>query len=414
MNILLILTDQQRYDTIGCNNPQVRTPHLDHLQKQSVDCRVTYTQSPQCQPSRASIFTGRYPTAHKVWWNSIQLPRSEKTIANYLSEAGYLCAVFGKLHFTEKRDESALAKHFGFHTSFLTYDWIQYCNATNNKEAVKEYYGLLKTDKWYGKLPAKQWQHDEVITDRAIRFIHQQTKNFFAVVSYNSPHPPYAAPSPYCNSYNPGQFTGPANSQTYQGVELTVEDWQKIKAQYYGCISWVDENIGRLLAAIDLDDTMVIFTSDHGDILGDHGFFSKGPFAYEGNTRVPLLLHIPGVPAAEISHLVQQIDILPTIFDFLGLPCPPGVQGKSIRQCLTDDKPINKYVLSMIGYDPRLRMIRYHGLKYWIIGTEEQCFDLRADPQENHQITNQQVLQELRFILLQALIDAEDPLPHPA
>jgi arylsulfatase A-like enzyme len=111
---------------------------------------------------------------------------------------------------------------------------------------------------------------------------------------------------------------------------------------------------------------------------------------------------------------VQQIDILPTIFDFLGLPCPPGVQGKSIRQCLTEDKPINKYVLSMIGYDPRLRMIRYHGLKYWIIGTEEQCFDLRADPQENHQITNQQVLQELRFILLQALIDAEDPLPHPA
>jgi len=412
MNVLMILTDQQRHDAVGYRDPSIKTPNLDNLAKQSVDCKATYAQSPQCQPSRASLFTGRYPTAHKVWWNSIQLPNSEKTIANYLREFGFHTCYIGKLHFSERRNETKLAIHFGFDTTFLTHDWHRLCIKNQQVDVVSEYYNILRTPKWYGRLQNKKWQHDEIVTDKALDFLRKRPYPYFLVVSYNAPHPPYAAPPPYTHTYDPDAYSGPENSQTYEGAQLSVDDWKCIKSQYYGSISWIDENIGRLLSAVDLDDTIVVYTSDHGDILGEHGFFSKGPFTYDGNTRVPLLIRIPGISPYLYDHLVQHIDVLPTILTKLGLTVPPDVQGRSLLAGLRENKIVNYFALSMIGHNPRLRMIRYKQFKYWIYGQEERCFDMEKDPQELHNITDNGVLNEMRFRLLQALIEAEDPCPQ--
>ena len=409
MNIVMILTDQQRGDTIG----NIRTPNLNKLQRKSVACNATYTQSPQCQPSRASLFTGRYPTAHKVWWNSIQLPRSEKTLGNYLRDAGYQTGYVGKLHFSEKKNESQLAAYFGFDTTFLTHDWHKFCTRNKKDNVISEYYGILRTPKWYGQLRDKEWQHDEIVAQKAVEFIGKTKQTFFLVVSYNAPHPPYAAPKPYSKIYGQVDFPSPDNSQTYDGTPLTKDDWQAIKSQYFGCVSWVDSNIGKIIDAVDLDDTMVVFTSDHGDILGDHGYFSKGLFAYEGNTRVPLLMYLPGVEPVLYNHIVQHIDILPTVLDYLGMGIPKAIQGKSLLAGFRDNKGTNQFALSMVGYDPRLRMIRYKQYKYWIYGDEEKCFDLATDPQENTNLTDKQLLEEMRFMLLRALVEAEDPLPYP-
>lgn len=411
MNVVMIVTDQQRHDTI--RNSNFHTPNLTKLRKESVTCNATYAQSPQCQPSRASMFTGRYPTAHKVWWNSIQLPRTEKTIGNYLQSAGYHTGYVGKLHFSEKKDESHLATHFGFDTTFLTHDWHRFCAKNKKATVVSEYYDILRTQKWYGQLQQKEWQHDEIVAQKAIEFLNKTKSPFFLVVSYNAPHPPYAAPKPYSKTYEHVEFSGPANSQTYDGTPLTQDDWQAIKAQYYGCVSWADNNIGKIIDSVNLENTMIVFTSDHGDMLGDHGYFSKGPFAYEGNTRVPLLMHLPGVQPIIYNHVVQHIDILPTMLDYLGMEIPKAVQGKSLLAGFREKKKVNKFALSMIGHDPRLRMIRYKQYKYWMYGDEEKCFDLAADPQENTNLTDKQLLDEMRFILLQALIEAEDPLPFP-
>ena len=118
-NILWIITDQQRFDSVGYVNPFIKTPNIDRLASSGIVCNNAYVQSQQCQPSRASMLTGRYPSAHKVWWNQTPLSKSEKTIANYL-EPTYQTAYFGKMHFTTTGDswDSSLA-HFGFNHSFI-------------------------------------------------------------------------------------------------------------------------------------------------------------------------------------------------------------------------------------------------------------------------------------------------------
>lgn len=409
MNVLMLLTDQHRHDAVGYYNPNIRTPNLDNLRESSTNCSVTYTQSPQCQPSRASLFTGRYPTAHRLWWNSIQLSRTEKTLANHLRAVGYHTGYVGKLHFSEKRNETELANHFGFDASFLSNDWYQLCSLHRKQHIASDYYKILLTDKWYGRLAAREWQHEDVITNKAIEFIQKTRSPYFLVVSFNGPHPPYAAPPPYTYMYDPNSFSGPVSSQTYAGVQLTVQDWQFIKSQYYGVISWIDDNIGKILKAVDLNNTVVIFTSDHGDILGDHGYFSKGPFAYEGNVRVPLLLRFPDISTRSYNFIVQHIDIIPTVLEYLGYAAPMGLQGKSVLSGIKENKQINEFALSMIGHCPRLRMIRRDNLKYWIYGDEEVCFDLHSD--EDARVVDNATIQKMRYCLLRALIAAEDPLP---
>ncbi len=422
-NVLIIIADQLRWDAVGYTNHIVYTPNIDALATESVVCSSAFVQSPQCQPSRASIFTGRYPTAHRVWWNGIVMPRNEKTIGNYLREAGYHTGYFGKLHFDGDDQVTKRATYFGFNESFLFEDWMKLdwmklfsTNYGTTKSKVKdEFWGPMTTKTWTGRFGERELHHEEVITHKAISFIERTNRPFLCVVGFHGPHPPYAAPDEFSRLYQREQMPVPIKQVVNQnGHVLTDDEWRELKAQYYGSVTWIDDCVGRLLRALG-PDTIVICTSDHGDILGDHGLFSKGVFAFDGNVRVPLLMKLPNVKPMDYSHLVQSIDIVPTILSACEINVPLGVQGKDLSAAFGHNESVNSAVLSMIGHTPRLRMVRTANLKYWLCGDEEYLFDLVGDPREEFNLcVDPALLSRMRLLLAQSLIRAEDPLPLPA
>lgn len=420
-SILLIITDQHRHDAMGYTSSIVKTPHLDALAKTSCVFTKAYTQSPQCQPSRASLLTSRHLTCHKVWWNGIKLPAAEVTVANVLSSYGYNTGYFGKAHLVDRTtDDRQVMAHCGFKNHFLFADWVDLGSQpswdTNKKTTVgrDEYYGIMSQPYWTGRFSRRDVQHEDIITQKAIEFIKKTKSPYFAVVSYMGPHPPYAAPPPFSDMYKPDDMpVWDGSSVSASGHKMSRGDWQDLKSQYYGAISWIDDNIGQLLSHVS-HDTIVVFTSDHGDILGDHGLFSKGLYAYDGNTRVPLIIRSPNHDPRSFDGLTQLIDIFPTILDLAELNIPAGIQGRSLVPAIASGTPVNNQALSMIGYQPRLRMIVDEQYKYWIYGDQECLFDLKTDPAENVNITDKAILSQYRHKLLKALIKAEDPLPFPA
>lgn len=414
-SVLLIITDQQRYDAIGYINPSILTPNLNKLAQSGIICSKAYVQSPQCQPNRASLMTGRYPTAHRVWWNSINLPLHEKTLGNFLKSAGYRTSYFGKAHLNN--NDSTVMANFGFDNSFLYEDWLRLPFNRGGDSPRAEYQSIMGSPHWTGRLTNKEYHHEEVITNRAINWLSNQHEPTFTVISYVGPHPPYAAPKPFSDLYSKNDMTVPTGrSFNMFGDELSSSQWRDLKTQYYGMVSWIDENIGRLLQHIDLDHTLIIFTSDHGDILGDHNMFSKGLFAYEGNTRVPLIIKHPDHGHIKYDHLVQTIDLAPTILAASGVPIPHSIQGKSLWPGIKENKQVNEFVLSMIGYEDRIRMIRSGNFKYWLSKDYEYLFDLENDPHELKNLVihgERDLLHSMREKMLRALIATEDPLPMP-
>lgn len=422
-NILFILTDQQRYDAVGYVNSDVITPNLNALAKRSVNCRQTIVQCPQCQPSRASIFTSRYPTTLKMWWNETDLNSSERTIGNVLKDSGYNTGYFGKIHFTGKGSHRDVAKHFGFDNVFLYEDWINLMNAKtigiprSDNRVLSEFYDIMGKEPWVGKFSGRELHHDEIIVDKAVRFIKDNSSSdrpYFCVVGFHGPHPPYASPPPFCEMYDLESFSVPDTMRhTYNGHMMTPDDWRFLKSQYFGCVTWIDDNIGKLLEHVD-NNTIIVFTSDHGDILGDHGYFSKGVFAYDGNIRVPLLMHFPDGPQVVYDHIVQSIDIVPTLLNAVGISKQPGMQGHSLLKHFGDNSRKNHFAFSCIGYGQRLRMVRTDEYKYWWLN-DDVLFDLRNDPSEKNDLSRKckDTVSEMRKMLLQAMIIAEDPLPRP-
>ncbi len=420
-NVIIIITDQQRFDAVGYINPQVITPNLDRLSKESVICTETFVQSPQCQPSRASILTGRYPTAHRVWWNETKLATNEITIGNYFQLAGYTTGYFGKLHIDGDENYVSIARHFGFQHTFLSEDWqlmatgkLLHTGKPVPNRISEEFFGPMATKTWTGKFSNQSLHHEDIITEKAIEFIQKQQKPYLVVVSYTGPHPPYAAPDKFSGLYNSQLFSVPTEKvPNLMGHILSDDEWRELKRQYYGAVSWIDDNIGRILSH---DPTaIVVFLSDHGDILGDHGLFSKGIFAYDGNIRIPLMFRIPGIVSTKYSQLVQAIDILPTLLHATGVDGSSRIQGKSLLPFFGNNSIANNCVISMLCHADRLRMIRTKMWKYWIYGNHEFLYDLINDPQENNNIVSKErdVLNEARYALLRALIHCEDPFPFP-
>jgi arylsulfatase A-like enzyme len=351
-----------------------------------------------------------------MWWNETNLDLSERTIGNILKDSGYHTGYFGKLHFTGKGSHQDVAKHFGFDDSFLYEDWLGLLNRQAKKSRViSEFFEILSKEPWVGKFSGREFHHEDVVTDKAIEFIlnsAQSPKPYFCVVGFHGPHPPYAAPPPYCDIYDPNSLSVPdLMGRTYSGHLMTPACWRALKSQYFGSITWIDDNIGRLLRNVD-DNTIVIFTSDHGDILGDHGYFSKGVFAYEGNIRVPLLMRFPNVKPIVYNHIVQSIDIVPTILGAIGIDPHSGIQGLNLFNDFGSNNRRNAYAFSCIGYKHRLRMVRTDLYKYWVLN-DEVLFNLRNDPGELRNINNEDTINKMRGLLLRAMIAAEDPLPKP-
>jgi arylsulfatase A-like enzyme len=405
-NLLFIITDQHRYDAVGYTNRLVKTPNIDQLASQSVVCHQAIVQSPQCQPSRASLLTGLYPDNLNMWWNETRLNLDNVTIGNILSNNGYHTGYFGKMHIDSQLNYRKTCENFGFKESFLTEDWMNLLNQQQqtNPDLVqtirRQFFSIMKNGNdpdipdclapWTGKFSSPQLHHEEVIAHRAAQFIKTKTNNPYACfVSFHGPHPPYASPPPYNNLYNFGDIPLPNRIMPSDyGHILSAKLWHHIKSQYYGAVAWIDQYIGQLLQLID-DNTIVVFTSDHGDILGDHGLFSKGIYTFDGNIRVPLIIKNNKLKHIDYNYPVQLIDVLPTLLSMMDIKTNVGVDGIDLADAMSNNIAAQDFTFSAIGVDNRIYMVRSSRYKYVYANQSEQFYDLINDPKEQHNVINQ-------------------------
>ena len=385
-NVLIITTDQQTVSALSAyGNKWLKTPHMDSIAASGVFFTKSYCPYPVCSPSRASLLTGR--PAHEIGVNANSFPidSAVPNLGQHFREAGYATAFAGKWHLPEVAPASGGIPGF------------EYLTPDGNKVAITE----------FGKVTA----------DKAVEFLgRKHDRPFLLYVSLNNPHDIclWHAPnekftreqlwSIYCAGSqaplppavaNPApphdEATFPANSRV--GMPPNDEDWRKYRFIYYRMTEAADREVGRVLAALRQggleEDTIVVFTSDHGEGLGAHGRVGKMMF-YEEEAAVPLIVSWKGVtPAGRLdrAHLVSGLDVLPTICDYAGVKAPAAARGMSLRPVIEHPEQAGSecVVTEMANGTARSFMVRTRRHKYMVFPRGEKTemlFDMEADPLE--------------------------------
>ena len=321
-SILVILPDQWRGQDLGCmGNADVRTPNLDRLASRGLRFRNTFANTPVCCPARAILLTGKYAGKNGMVANDLRLRESETTIAERLAAVGYRTGFIGKWHL----DGGPRLPGFvppGPRRQGFDY-WA--ANECDHRHFHPTYF---RDD----PRPITEDRFEpEVWTDRAVEFLKQAGADpFFLVVSMGPPHDPYGAPERFGKLYDPAKLTMRPN-----WVEGVSGAGRRELADYYAAMTAVDEQVGRLMGALDdagrADDTIVLFTSDHGDMLGSHGRRLKRK-PWEESIRVPGILRYPAeVEAGRTTEaLLSHVDLAPTLLALCGLPVPGEMQGTDL------------------------------------------------------------------------------------
>lgn len=362
-NIVFIMTDQQRWDCIGANgNTIIKTPAMDRLAARGANFTHAYVASPVCVPSRISFFTGRYAHSHRNRVNYTPLDRSEVLMQARLREAGYRTAVIGKLHYTPPTQEEARRTGWDvveLHDSQPALDrfsdYVKWRQQHDPKKNVN--YHAVAKDIAPGKNPLRaaidaEYTETAWAGQRARHWLGELARGsqpFFLHVSFWKPHSPYEVAAPYDAMYDNVEIPipdtagrdaaqnlpPPLRTLALRGEKQEVDRarMQWAYRSYYGTITHVDHEIGLLLDALEASgaaaNTLIVFSADHGDQLFEHGITGKNCF-FEPSVRVPFMVSWPGrIKAARHDALIETVDLLPTLFDFIGLPEPREVQGRS-------------------------------------------------------------------------------------
>lgn len=370
-NILFLMVDEMRWDAMRCaGHAVVETPNLDRLARQGVRFNACYTVSPVCSPARASLFTGRYAHVHGVTANGVPAFTGEIFLPSILKHYGYHTAISGKLHYTPARFDYGFDQFWSFTaegpTPELGYQaYLRRKYGSPNKWPIVP--GTcpwpddpLGRDVGLFKYPKEDFE-TEWITDRAIEYLRsrrRESRPWFLFTSYLKPHSPSVEPEPYFSKYDPNSIPIPklpANARQIRAAQPErqrrhyVDDERMVRvmsALYYGAITHVDEQIGRLLGELEklgmADDTLIVFTADHGNMLGDRGRWFKG-LQYEGSARVPLIWRGPRGAQENTGRVVEKVventDLLPSILEAAGIPIPEGVQGRSFLKLARGQDP---------------------------------------------------------------------------
>lgn len=465
-NILFIMCDQLRFDYLSCaGHPTLKPPNIDKLAKMGVRFTNAYVQSPVCGASRMSFYTGRYVASHGATWNAVPLKVGEQTMGDYLRPLGLKTALVGKTHMRadeEGMQRLGIAKDsiIGVRVSECGFDPYErddglhpvgkdgrYDSKMPRYEKYLQDKGYNSPQPWHdfansgldnGK-PVSGWfntnAHLEArvkdedsetpyMTRRAIDFMEEHANEPWCChLSLIKPHWPYIAPAPYHNMYKAEDII-PVNRLESERVNahpvydafmnhkvgrmyLSNEAREKVIIAYMGLVKQIDDNMGVLFDYMEkkglFDNTMIVFTSDHGDYLGDHWLGEKDLF-HEESVKVPLIIYDPTSKAKGIVNddLVETIDLLPTFLDFLGEPPSKRdhiLEGISLMPAIHgEDYVKRKYLFSEYHYglldagvelgkaprEARLFMVRDEQYKYTHAqGFPPMLFDLVNDPKES-------------------------------
>lgn len=441
-NILVILTDQHNKHVLGCyGDPLVRTPHLDRLAAEGMRFDSAYCPAPVCVPSRMSFMTCQSPSFNQVWDNAHSLNSGIPTWANWLTLAGYETALLGRMHFVgpdqrhgfEQRPiGEAMAGPPG-----MTWRggpaWQHYSAAsTGQSRTCVEIGGRGKT--FY------QWE-DEERTRFTCDWLREKAQGeerpFAAVLGYVLPHCPFIAPQELFDYYYDNveiptvEDDLPPAVQRFRELRrltdppLPEERIRVARAAYYGLCEHIDSLIGQVLAVLEetglADNTLVIYTSDHGELAGEHGCWWKSTY-YEGGAGVPMIARWPGqIPAGTVNPAVCNLSDLGTTFaEIAGYEIPYPTTGRSLLRHLTtgedpdwEDVTCCEFVDMKCGRTLPSRMIRSGPWKLWLHTDEDDLppvlFNLKDDPEERHDLGRDPAYAEVRDVLLERLWHGWDP-----
>jgi choline-sulfatase len=460
-NFLIIFPDQQRYDHIGAYAPGGDTPNVDGLARMGCTFTRAYTSCPLCSPARASMMTGRYPHAVGVPTNTgeaVPGPRQgEVLVSQILTGAGYRCGYSGKWHISRGPIEPwGFADVGGNHNQY--HEWCRQAGVHPAAIAEDSPQRFQLTD-LYGHVgnystpvPARDPcgagnDYDTFVARQAARMVSNYAdcgEPFAVWCCFHGPHPPFVIPEPYYSMYDPARIAPPANFVTphrrverWQGAVSPINThfldwdwaaWQRSAAVYRGYVRLLDDAIGILLRTLEdkhlLDNTVVIYSSDHGEMLGSHGLWQKSNM-YEESAHIPLIVRPPGgCPARTAAPFASLVDMVPTILDYAGLPLPGNLHGLSLRDCIEDRAGQGRPAI-FSEWNPHnlrpgsLRMVRTDRYKYvWYPEGDDSLYDLDKDPHELRDLIGEPACREIvsrhRQLLAEWLRDTEDPLASRA
>jgi arylsulfatase len=443
-NILWICTDQQRYDTVrALGNEHINTPNIDRLVREGTAFTHTFCQSPICTPSRASFLTGMYPsTVHGCSNGNDYWSGAAPLVTKLLADAAhYDCGLAGKLHLAGAHGRIEPRGDDGYRVFHWSHDsrdqWPEghaYADWVRTQGHV-----LAELREDTASLPPELHQ-TTWCADKAIEFMREEREDpWLMSVNIFDPHSPFDPPQDYLDRYDPAALPDPLWSdkdpQAHERLgpvdgagSIDLGKSKEVLAAYYAMIELIDDNMGRMLAALEAsgqrENTLVIFTSDHGELVGDHQLVGKGCRFYECLVRVPLICSWPGqIPAGAVSDaLVELVDIAPTLLELAGVRAPEKMQGRSLWPLLTGaatehrdfvrseyyralnpDAPGREHLegsyATMIR-DRRYKLVCYHDRAMG------ELFDLEADPGEFDNRWDDSDYAEVRFALLKQSFDA--------
>jgi arylsulfatase A-like enzyme len=465
-NILWICTDQQRFDTIGAlGNSHVDTPTIDALCTSGTAFTHAYCQSPICTPSRASFLTGMYPSSIHVTRNGNDyFPVNTPLVTKMFADAGYTCGNIGKLHLASAYKRIEPRADDG-------YSYFQYSHAPrDNWEKGHDYADWVHskghklsdlTDDLDG-VPTEVHQ-TTWCAEKTIEFMDEnQDKPWLLSVNIYDPHPPFNPPTEYRDQFAAEQMPGShfrdsdlaqqkiLESLDFQSKARNPEDLdiknpiiakpiipgggtegnsggdrnvKTLQAAYYAMIKLIDDQLARVVKHLDdtgqRERTIIVFTSDHGETLGDHGLIQKGCRFYEGLVRVPLIFNCPGRIQEGLVNdaLVELTDKAPTFLDLCGIDVPDHMHGKSLRSILEGNSNGNSHrdfvrseyydaldhaegTLATMYRDRKYKIVNYHQHEFG------ELYDLEADPWEFENLWDSEKHEVVKARLMKASFDA--------
>ncbi len=440
-NVLFLMTDQHRYDCLGAHgNRLVRTPSLDRLASQSADFSSAYVQAPVCVPSRVSMFTGRYPHSHRNRVNYTPCDSREVFLQRMFRDAGYQTGSVGKLHYFPPTAEHARTTGWdevelddGVSDTDRFSDYVRWRNAHDPKAATTPYNQYSPARNPFRA--AIDYEYTPVAwtglkTREALRRMASSQRPFFLFSSFFKPHSPYHVPVPYDSMYDDVEIPLPrrVTLDSIRRLPLPVQkmilrfrpqydmdrrqlEW--IYRSYYGSVSMVDHEIGAILQELErtgqASNTIVLFTSDHGDQLLEHGLFGKNVF-FESSVHIPLLMRFPGrIQPGLREEFAEGVDFAPSLLDLCGLEIPTRIQGRSLfarspapRDCVFAENIMpevitggsrgmeysytpGKGIAGVRHPDAKMVRTREWKLNYYP-GHGGELYDLGNDPGEEHNL----------------------------